>query len=135
MAKNPINKITLEVDGTDKIYDLLNYRVDFDQNYDYQSGKPVGQPMLSQVSLSFSRDSEKDDDFYVDWQLDHNKQASLQICFYSGKEIKRKLEIKNAYLVSYDQSCSAPGTIQESIIVSPEEMTIDGYPWKRKNFT
>lgn len=135
MAKNPINKITLEVKSENKIYDLLNYRIDFNQNYDHKSGKPVGQPMLNQVSLSFLRDSGLDDDFFIDWQLDHNKQASLQVVFYSGNKANRTLEIKNAYLVNYEQSCSEPGMIHESITVSPEEMTIDKYPWKRKNFT
>ena len=135
MAKTmPINAIKLEPEGGDRKDELLSYHIDFDQNYDHKTGKPVGHPSLSQVSMTISRSSEEDEKFYVEWQLEHNKQNSLDICFYSGGQIKRTIKIKNAYLVSYNQDCHDAGTIQESFVLSPEEMTIDGFTWKREDY-
>ncbi|MBK8922368.1 MAG: hypothetical protein IPM81_12835 [Saprospirales bacterium] len=78
------------------------------------------------------RASEPDAPYYVDWMLDPTKTQSVDICFYDNNRLARRVKITDAYLTSYNQDCSAPGTIEETLILSPSQMEIDTIPFDRK---
>jgi len=128
----PITKLLLEPVG-EKPQEVLSYHIDYDQRIDDRTGKPVGRPVLTQVSVRIRRESEVEEPFYIDWQLEHTKQVNLDICFYDQNQLKRSIKITGAYLVSYNQDCSDPGAIEETLILSPDELVIDGISFNRRD--
>lgn len=128
----PITDIYLEPSGSAR-YQVLSYHIDFDQRTDDRTGKPVGRPVLTQFSVRIRRDSEPDEPFYIEWMLEPTKQVSLDISFYNANRLIRKLKITDAFLVSYNQDVTAPGTIEETLVLSPEALEIDTISFKRKD--
>lgn len=127
----PITDIFLEAgDRKDR---LMYYHIDFDQRIDERTGKPVGRPVLTQFSLRIRRESEVAVPFYIRWQLDPTMQQDLDISFYDNHQLKREIKIENAYLVSYNQDNNQPGYIEETLILSPEKVEIDGETFDRKD--
>ena len=55
----------------------------------------------------------------------------LDICFYDDAKLKRSIKIKDAYLVGYTQDSSEPGTIDETLTLSPKTVEIDGEEFTR----
>lgn len=128
----PITSIYLEPKNASRKDHVLSYHIDFDQSIDERTGKPIGQPILTQLSVRIRRASEPDAPYYVDWMLDPTKTQSVDICFYDNNRLARRVKITDAYLTSYNQDCSAPGTIEETLILSPSQMEIDTIPFDRK---
>ncbi|HOY05719.1 MAG TPA: type VI secretion system tube protein TssD [Saprospiraceae bacterium] len=112
---------------------LLNYKIDFDQHIDDRTGEPVGQPVLTKLSVVISRSSQDNEPFFVDWMLDPSKKVDLTIAFYDNTHLKRELKIDGAYLVSYLQELKQAGTIEETLEISPEKMQIDSIPFDRQD--
>lgn len=129
----PITDIYLETDDCEQRYPILNYLIDFDQRIDERTGIPVGRPFLTQLSVRIRRNSEPAEPFYIDWQLEPTKKVNLTIAFYDTNQLVRTIKIDDAYLVSYNQECTTPGTIEEAMIISPEELSIDGVLFRRSD--
>lgn len=128
----PITDIFLE--AGDRKDQVLSYHIDFDQRIDDRTGKPVGRPSLTQFSIRIRRESEPAAPFYVEWQLDPTQQENLDICFYDNHQLKRSIKIEEAYLVSYNQDNHEPGAIEETLIISPRKVEIDGTPFDREDY-
>lgn len=128
----PITDLYLEPQGENR-QPIISYHIDFDQRIDDRTGKPVGRPVLTQLSVRIRRESEPAEPFYIDWQLEPTKQVNLDICFYDNNQLKKSIKITNAYLVSYNQDCEDPGTIEETLILSPDTVEIDGVTFDRKD--
>lgn len=129
----PITDLYLEPSGKKNRDRVLSYHIDFDQRIDNRTGKPVGRPVLTQMSVKINRDSEPSEPFYIEWQLEPTKQVDLDISFYDNHQLKRSIKISRAYLVSYNQTCTQAGNVEEILILSPDEVDIDGVPFKRKD--
>lgn len=114
--------------------EILHYHIDFDQDYDRRTGKPVGRPVLNQLTVSITRDSEEDAPFYVQWQLEPASQQNLDICFYEDNQLKRSIKIKEAFLTGYTQSSNEPGTIEETLVLSPKSVEVDGAEFTREAY-
>lgn len=127
-----ITHLYLESSDPDRKDEITTYDLSFDQRFDDRSGKPVGKPMLSNISIHISRSSEEDMPAYVEWQLNPVKAKDLDIAFYADNQLKRAIKIKQAYLVSYHQSCSIPGTINETLVISPSSVEIEGEEFSRE---
>ena len=131
----PITKITLEPQsGGDRQDHILSYSIDFDQNFDRQKGQPIGNPTLNGLRISIERDSEPKSAFYLEWLLQSTKTGSVDICFYDKDVLKKTIKIEDAYLVSYDQSCSEPGSLQEVLEFSGGTVTIDDVKYNPKDY-
>lgn len=130
----PITNIFLEPAKEERKDAVLNYHIDFDQRTDDRTGKPVGRPILTQFSIRIRRDSEPEADFYVNWQLEPTLQQDLDICFYDDNQLKRSIKIQEAYLVSYNQDCREPGSIEETLVISPQKVEMDGIMFDRKDY-
>ena len=123
----PITKITLEPKNkkANRKDNISYYNIDFDQRKDDRTGKPIGNPVLTTLTVRIERSSEVDVPFYLQWQLDPTKVEDLDICFYENLNLKRTIKIEKSFLVSYDQSCSQAGTIEETLItVSYTHLTL-----------
>lgn len=129
----PITSIFLEPASEQRRDRVLSYHIDFDQRIDDRTGKPVGRPVLTQFSIRIRRESEEEVRFYIDWMLDPTKQESLDISFYDDQKLVREIKITDAYLFSYNQDSSDPGAIEETLILSPSQVEIDGIPFDRKD--
>lgn len=131
----PITRMTLEPksDGSRKD-EILGYNIDFDQNHDSKTGKPIGGPVLTSMTVRITRSSEEKAPFYLQWQLDPTKEEDLDICFYDNLKLKRTIEIKEAFLISYNQDCNMPGTIEETLIISPQKLTMEGEEYDRADY-
>ncbi|MBL7794054.1 MAG: hypothetical protein JNK77_17125 [Saprospiraceae bacterium] len=129
----PITDIYLEPAGEDRRDRVLSYHIDFDQRIDERTGKPVGRPVLTQISIRIRRESEPAAPFYIDWMLDPTRQESLDISFYDNNQLVRCIRITEAYLVSYNQDCCEPGAIEETLILSPQQLEIDTIPFDRQD--
>jgi hypothetical protein len=130
----PITSIFLEPQGLDRQDQVLRYNIDFDQNIDHRTGRPVGHPLLNEFTVHIIRDSDSAAPFYVEWQLDPTKQETLDIGFYDNNRLVRTIKIKNAYLIGYNQGNSQPGTIEETLVFSPESMELDDTLYDREDF-
>lgn len=128
----PVTDIFLEVD--DRKDQLTGYHIDFDQRIDDRTGKPVGRPSLTQFSIRIRRESEEAAPTYIDWQLEPTMQKDLDICFYDNHQLKRTIKIGQAYLVSYNQDNNEPGAIEESLVLSPQTLELDGVSFDRKDY-
>jgi hypothetical protein len=130
----PITNIFLEPAKEERKDAVLNYHIDFDQRTDDRTGKPVGRPILTQFSIRIRRDSEPEANFYVNWQLEPTLQQDLDICFYDDNQLKRSIKIQEAYLVSYNQDCREPGAIEETLVISPQKVEMDGIMFNRQDY-
>lgn len=130
----PITNIFLEPGAEERRDPVLSYHIDFDQRMDDRTGEPVGRPILTQFSICIRRKSEEEAEFYINWQLDPTLQQNLHICFYDNQQLKRSIKIQDAYLVSYNQDCRQPGTIEETLVISPQKVEIDGVVFDRKDY-
>jgi hypothetical protein len=130
----PITDIFLEPASTDRKDQVLSYHVDIDQSIDPRTGKPVGRPALTQLSIRIRRESEPEVDFYIKWQLEPTQLEDLDICFYDDHQLKRSIKIQQAYLVSYNQDCKEAGAIEETLVLSPNKVSIDGHEFDRKDY-
>ncbi|MEM8523915.1 MAG: type VI secretion system tube protein TssD [Bacteroidota bacterium] len=130
----PITGLRLEPQGEDRQDDVLGYNIDFDQRFDDKTGKPIGRPMLTSMTIRITRSSEEDVPFYLQWQLEPTQTATLDLCFYDHDTISRKITIEDAYLVSYNQDCNEPGRIEETLIISPQRMTLEGELYDRSEY-
>lgn len=128
----PITDIYLEPNGENR-QRVMSYHIDFDQRIDDRMGKPIGRPVLTQFSIRIRRDSEENEPFYVDWMLEPSKQVTLDISFYDDARLVREIKISDAYLISYNQDCSDPGAIEETLVLSPSKLEIDTVPFDRKD--
>lgn len=129
----PVTDIYLEPTGSGRRDRVTSYHIDFDQRIDDRTGRPIGRPVLTQLSVRIRRDSEEDVPFYIDWMLEPTKQVSLDISFYDDNKLVREIKITDAYLISYNQDCSDPGAIEETLILSPSQTEIDTVPFDRKD--
>lgn len=129
----PVTDIYLEPSGAGRRDRVTSYHIDFDQRIDDRTGRPIGRPVLTQLSVRIRRDSEEDVPFYIDWMLEPTKQVSLDISFYDDNKLVREIKITDAYLISYNQDCSDPGAIEETLILSPSQTEIDTVPFDRKD--
>ncbi len=130
----PITNRFLEPNGGDRRDEIHHYNIDIDQDFDRRTGKPVGRPVLNQMVVSITRDSEENAPFYVRWQMEPSETNNLDICFYDNNQLIRSIKIKEAYLVGYTQDSSEPGTIDETLILSPKSVEIDGEEFKREAY-
>lgn len=129
----PVTDIYLEPSGAGRRDRVMSYHIDFDQRIDDRTGKPVGRPVLTQLSVRIRRESEEDVPFYIDWMLEPTKLVDLDISFYDDAKLVREIKINQAYLVSYNQDCSEPGAIEETLILSPNRTEIDTVPFDRRD--
>lgn len=130
----PITNRFLEPSAENRRDEITHYNIDFDQDYDRRTGKPVGRPVLNQLVVSITRDSEDDAPFYVQWQLDPATKQDLDICFYEDNQLKRSIKIKEAFLIGYTQNSSEPGTVEETLILSPKSIEVDGTEFTREAY-
>lgn len=130
----PITDIFLEPQGSDRQDRVLSYNIDFDQNIDDRTGKPVGRPVLTQLTVRITRESFPAAPYYVKWQLNPTQQETLDISFYENRQLKRTIKIQNAYLVGYNQGNNQPGTIEETLVLSPQSLQLDDTTFDRKDF-
>lgn len=129
----PITDLYLEPSGEDRRDRVLDYDIDFDQRIDERTGKPIGRPVLTQMSVHIRRESEPSVPYYIEWQLDPCLQQDLNISFYDNHQLKRSIKVSKAFLISYTQKCTDPGSVEEIMILSPEEVEIDGVSFRRKD--
>lgn len=123
----PITRLTLEPKSdTSRKDEILGYNIDFDQSMNSRTGKPTGSPILTSMTVRIARESEEDVPYYLKWQLEPGQTEDLDICFYDHLQLKRTIKIENAYLVSYNQDCNEPGRIEETLIISPQKLTMEG---------
>ncbi len=127
----PITDIFLEPSSEDRQDRVMTYHIDFDQRIDDRTGRPIGRPVLTQFAIRIRRDSEEGAPFYVNWMTEPTQQESLKISFYDDNKLVRFINIENAFLVSYNQDCSDAGSIEETLIVSPQRTEIDGVSFER----
>jgi hypothetical protein len=127
----PITDLYLVPEGKNIRQRVISYHIDFDQDLNERTGEPLGSPILTQLSIRIERNSQQAEPFYIDWQLEHSKQEDLDLCFYDQAQLIRSIKITKAYLVSYNQDCSIPGKIEETLIISPKELVIDGVTFSR----
>jgi hypothetical protein len=132
----PITNRFLEPEAKDvsRRDEIQNYTIDFDQNYDRRTGNPIGRPVLNNITISITRDSEDSEPFYIDWQTQPTKRHTLKICFYDTDNLKRTITITDAFLVGYTQSSSAPGEVEEHLVLSPASVDVDGILFTRANY-
>jgi hypothetical protein len=130
----PITDIFLEPQSKDRKDQLLSYNIDFDQRIDDRTGQPVGRPSLTQFTIRIRRDSELAAPFYINWQLQPTQQESLKICFYDNHQLKRTIDIEDAYLIQYNQDNMQAGYIEETLVLSPQQVNIDGIPFDREDY-
>ncbi len=131
----PITDRFLEPTDESRQYEIRHYTIDFDQDFDKRTGRPVGKPILNQMVVGITRDSEENRPYYVQWQLEPATTRDLNICFYDDTHLKRSIRIKEAYLVGYTQDSSEPGTIDETLILSPKSVEIDGEEFTREAYS
>lgn len=114
--------------------EINHYRIQVDQDSDRRTGRPTGRPVLSHVMINITRDSEPDAAYYVAWQMDPTATRDLDISFYDNHQLKRSIQIRGAYLVNYTQESSAPGTIDETLVLSPQSVVMDGVEYTREDY-
>ena len=122
----------LETQDPERKDEITSYDLGFDQRFDDRSGKPIGKPTLSHITIHLSRSSEEDMPAYLEWQLNPSKVKDCDISFYDGNQLKRGIKLKEAYLVSYHQSCHMPGTVSETLIISPTSIELEGEEFSRE---
>ncbi len=127
----PITHLYFE--SGDRKDEIKSYSLGFDQDSNERSGKPVGKPMLTHVTLVIERDNEEDVSFYVEWQTKPTDFKDGKICFYDGNQLKRSISLTGAFLVSYDQETSIPGTVLETLVISPQNITVEGVEFSRED--
>jgi len=130
-----ITRLILEAESdSNRADEILSYNVDFDQRFDDRTGKPIGRPVLTSMTIRITRESDSDAPFYVKWQLSPAQTETLDICFYDHLQLSRTIHIEDAYLVSYNQDCSDPGRIEETLIISPQKVTMEGEIYDRTDY-
>ncbi|MEO0472659.1 MAG: type VI secretion system tube protein TssD [Bacteroidota bacterium] len=127
-----VNRLTLEVDGSNKRYNTESYSISLAQPTTDSNGRPSGETHLDNISVHITRNSEEDDSLFVDWQLKSNMQKDLAICFYDADRLIRQIKMKGAYLVGYQQSSNEPGMVDESLTFAIQELELDKANWKRR---
>lgn len=130
----PITNRFLEPQADGRRDEITSYSLDVDQNFDNRTGKPTGRPTLSHLTIRITRDSEEDAPFYVEWQFDPTRTENLDITFYDNNQLKRSIKIKDAFLVSYNQDSNEPGTIEETLVLSPQSIEVDGVTFDRRDY-
>ena len=126
----PITKKTLELEGSEKSYEILNDGFIIAQAIDSIKAVPVGEPKLHEVTLTISRSSDEDDPTFYNWIKKPTETKNAAICFYEHDRLVRKSEFREAYLIRHRYDCSSPGTIIEVLEILPSEMIIEGESFK-----
>lgn len=130
----PITKRVLEPVGENRSDEIRHYNLDVDQGFDQRTGKPTGRPVLNQMTINITRDSEEEAPFYIQWQCDPSTTKDLDIGFYDGTQLKRSVKIRGAYLIGYSQDSSEPGTVDETLVLSPASVETDGVKFSRIDY-